>query len=345
MRNNVLKIGIIGCGKQATKHITGLRRMPGVQLVLSDCNAAVVKELADREGLTWVPDSDAIMGDASIAAVCICTPTPAHVPLIRQAVEAEKDFFCEKPLCETLAEAREIQELVSRKQRIGMLGYVYRFVPVFDIGHKLFEDLLGLGTSLVLGRVVSAQLRLGGRGSHQVWKHIRNNGGGAINEMLVHMLDLAIWYFGPVAEAQYLAMDVLLPRRQIQGQDVEADAEDYVVVRVKTVTGVEVLCQADLLTPAFTQLAEVQGDNGTFMGSIQSSMPSFVFCKEARAGYPAGQTNLQFGPHSVFEAEMAEFVRAVKLNRQPTKCTVGDSVLLLEALEKLGDRRLPNGSN
>lgn len=188
---------------------------------------------------------------------------------------------------------------------------------------------------MVLGNVVAGNFRLGGRGSHQVWKHQKNGGGGATKEMLVHMIDLAIWYFGAVREAQILAQCLLRPKRRINGAEVEVDAEDYVVVRLRMETNVEVLCQADLITPAFTQIAEVQGDNGTFMGSIQANMPSFIFCNQARAGYPAGQTPLQFGPKSVFEAEMAEFVRAVRLRRPPSRCTISDSVCLMEALDKL----------
>jgi predicted dehydrogenase len=165
--------------------------------------------------------------------------------------------------------------------------------------------------------------------------------------MLVHMVDLAIWYFGAVENAEFLARDLLRPTRVIQGREVIADAEDYVVVRLKMASGVEVLCQADLVTPAFTQVAEVQGENGTFMGSIVSSMPSFVYCSEARAGYPAGQTPLQFGRHSVFEAQMAEFVRAVRLQKQPSRCTVQDSVVLMQALEQLknGGSRHETNSN
>jgi predicted dehydrogenase len=344
---NKKKIGIIGCGKQAYKHLSGLRKIPGVEIILADCNRSAAEELAEKEQVSWVPDSDALMADGSVEAVCISTPTPAHVPLIKQAVDAGKDFFCEKPLCESLDEAKEVADLVQRTGRIGMIGYVYRFVPVFELGFKLFEDLTQLGESMVLGRVVSGQFRLGGRGSHQQWKHRKGEGGGVVNEMLVHMVDLAIWYFGAVENAEFLARDLLRPTRVIQGREVIADAEDYVVVRLKMASGVEVLCQADLVTPAFTQVAEVQGENGTFMGSIVSSMPSFVYCSEARAGYPAGQTPLQFGRHSVFEAQMAEFVRAVRLQKQPSRCTVQDSVVLMQALEQLknGGSRHETNSN
>ena len=54
------------------------------------------------------------------------------------------------------------------------------------------------------------QFRLGRRGSHKAWKHRAQTGGGAANEMLVHMLDLALWYFGEPESATRLAGDILL---------------------------------------------------------------------------------------------------------------------------------------
>jgi hypothetical protein len=99
---------------------------------------------------------------------------------------------------------------------------------------------------------------------------------------------------------------------------------------------VEAMCQADLITPAFTQFIEIQAENGTFLGSIQAEMPSFIFCSREAVGYPTGRTTFNFGYHNMFEAQMAEFVRGVKFRKQPRRCTVLDSVLLLETLERLG---------
>jgi len=188
---------------------------------------------------------------------------------------------------------------------------------------------------MVLGRVISAYFRLGGRGGHQLWKHTKENGGGAIKEMLVHMLDLALWFFGPAKKVELVASELLRPVRPIQGHEETVDAEDFAVVRMQMESGVEVWCQADLLTPAFTQYVEVQGEYGSFMASIQKEMPSFVFCTRDALGYPAGRTTFDFGYHNLFDAQMAEFVRAIRFRIPPRRCTIEDSVLLLTALQKL----------
>ena len=330
-----IRIGLIGCGKQAGKHISGLAKVEGVDLVLADIEPRAARGLAEPKGLSWTTDIGALLGDAAVSALDICTPTSSHRELIMSAVDAGKDFICEKPLCETAAEAHEIADGVDRRGLIGMVGFIYRFAPIFVTTKQLIDSAGHEGQSEALGRILSGFFRIGGRGSHQVWKHRKATAGGAITEMLSHILDLAIWYFGPAADVELLVRDLRQPRRVIQGREEEVDAEDYVVARVRSESGVEVLLQADLITPAFTQLMEIQGENGSLMGSIQPEMPSFVFCKTAAGGYPAGRTDLSCPPTNLFEMQMAAFVESVRSRKAPRGCTAADSVLVLNAIEKL----------
>jgi predicted dehydrogenase len=330
-----VQVAVLGCGKQAPKHISGLRSISGVQIVLADVYPELARNLAEKENLRWVKHPEDVFADPGIHAVDICTPTSSHPELILAAIRNDKDFFCEKPLSETWAEARRVADAMRQSTNIGMVGYVYRFAPVFEMGKRVLEDVPTSGISKSLGKVRLAHFRIGGRGSHKLWKHLRATSGGAANEMLVHMLDLAIWYFGPVAEARVLGKKLLRPRREIQGRMEDVDAEDYILVELNTKSGVTVTCQADLLTPAFTQFVEIQGDNGTFMGSIDPAMPSFVFCNEQADGWKAGRTDLNFAQTNLFEAQMSAFIQAVATRTAPRRCTIEDSMQLLEIIELL----------
>jgi predicted dehydrogenase len=248
---------------------------------------------------------------------------------------AGKDFFCEKPLCETAAEAQAINDLAARARRIGMVGYVYRHAPVFQEARAILEGAAESGQSPVLGAISLALMRIGGRGSAAVWKHRRAEGGGAINEMLVHMLDLAVWYFGPIERAELLREDLLRPTRLIAGNMEAADAEDFVLARFTTRTGIPIVIQGDLVTPSFTQLIEIQGDNGTLMASIQPEMPQFVYAIRAAGGYPAGRSALRRDNSNFFDAQMAAFVAALRDRGPDANRTLGDSVYVMRALETL----------
>ncbi|HEY1301247.1 MAG TPA: Gfo/Idh/MocA family oxidoreductase [Stellaceae bacterium] len=330
-----IKIGLIGCGKQAAKHISGFGLCPEVEIVLADKDPALACALAEKERLAWVEDPVDVFSDPAIAAVDLCVPTPYHAPLIRQALAAGKDFFCEKPLCESLVDASEIDELTRRSGRIGMVGYVYRYAPVFQKARAILDGAAETGASPVLGKITVATMRIGGRGSAALWKHRASEGGGVVGEMLVHMLDLAIWCFGPIETAEVLMHELLQPQRAIAGRTELVDAEDFLVARFRTRSGVPFVIQADLVTPAFTQLLEVQGQNGTLMASIQPEMPQFVYAARPAGGYAAGYTPLGAGPANLFESQMAAFVTAVRSRNPQANGTLAASVEAMRAIDML----------
>jgi myo-inositol 2-dehydrogenase/D-chiro-inositol 1-dehydrogenase len=330
-----LKIGVVGCGKQAVKHIGGLRRCGDIEIVVADKDEALARQLAQKENLASVDTPERIFADPAVGAVVICVPTPFHAPLISRALAAGKDFFCEKPLCGTVAEARDLYRLVQGSDRVGMIGYVYRQTPVFQQIKAILAGARDTGTSPVIGRIAVATMRIGGRGSAALWKHKASAGGGAVNEMLVHMLDLAVWYFGPIVEAELLMDALLRPQRRIAGRLETADAEDFVVARFRTSAGVSVVIQADLVTPAFSQALEVQGDNGSVMASIQAEMPQFVYAIAPAGGYDAGFTPLGGGNADLFAAQMAAFVAELRERRLSAAVNLADAVAVMEALELL----------
>ena len=189
--------------------------------------------------------------------------------------------------------------------------------------------------SKIFGRPLSGFFRLGGRGSHQVWKHRKDSGGGAINEMLVHMLDLANWYFGPLQDIQVISRQLMLPQREIHDQTIVADAEDYVIVRCKGISGVELYCQADLITPSFSQYIEIQSENGLFRASIRDEEPAFVYLKEARGDYASGKTDLKYAQQNLTDLQMFAFIGAVKNTRPQDRNTLYDSIQLLKLIEEI----------
>lgn len=327
-------IALLGCGKQAPKHLSGYREVDGVEILVADSDPRRREHLAEEEALRAI-GVDRAFDDPEIDAVDICTPTPTHRDLVLRAIESGKDFMCEKPLTPDLAAAKEIEDALTGNGVIGMVGYLYRYVPGFEAAKELLEPASESGRSEVLGSIVTAHFRIGGRGSHRQWKHRSASGGGAVREMMVHMLDLAVWFFGDVVEVDLLAKELLRPTRRIEGEARRVDAEDYVLTRLEMEGGVSVLCQADLVTPAFTQYIEIQGDNGTFMGSIQQEIPSFVYCSREIDGWTKGKNSIDEGPVNLFALQAAEFVQAIRTRERPERNTIEDSVRLMEAVEMI----------
>ncbi|MHB1544404.1 MAG: Gfo/Idh/MocA family protein [Gammaproteobacteria bacterium] len=325
-----MQVAVIGCGKQAPKHLHGLRGagLENTFLAVADLDAGRAVALAAKEGVTAIP-LDKVWDDAGIHAVVIATPTFTHAELAGKAIGSGKAFLCEKPLAGNGQEARALAERAESAGITGMVGYIYRSVPVFQQVRHLLHD------EKVLGVLTLALLRIGGRGSHQTWKHLRAHGGGAINEMLVHTLDLALWLFGTPSHAHLLASELCAPVRPINGRSETVDAEDMVLVRLDYGAGPSVYLQADMLTPAFTQRLEVEGINGTLTASIQREEPSRLFLVERRGHHSAGHHALQHEDNDPYVTQSRTFLAAVATGSKLAYGTLQEAVLLHELIDQL----------
>jgi myo-inositol 2-dehydrogenase / D-chiro-inositol 1-dehydrogenase len=319
-----MRIAMVGCGKIAERHLHGYRQIDGVEVTVTDIVERGA-EVARAHNAGWDPRPHDLIADPTVDAVDICTPTPTHADFIIEALEAGKHVFCEKPVARDMREAQAIRDAAAASDGVLMVGYLYRFHPAFQFVRELLD-------ADVLGDVYLASFRLGGRGSHKAWKHRVETGGGAGNEMLVHMLDLALWYFGEPWAVHNLWTDTLRPNREIEGDDVRADAEDVILLRLGMADDVSVICQSDLVTPGYMNHVEIQGTNGSLFTSILGHMPTTLFLREAVPGYDAGQHTLRFPPVDLFERELRHFVDACRAGGHRLN-SIEDSMRLMAVVE------------
>ena len=75
-----------------------------------------------------------------IDIIDVSTPGYLHHPMVIAAAQAGKHIFCEKPLANTLAEAKEMLKAVEKAGVIHMVNFNYRRVPAVSYAKKLIED-------------------------------------------------------------------------------------------------------------------------------------------------------------------------------------------------------------
>lgn len=126
----MVKIGVIGAGHLGKIHLRCLKNIPDFELVgfydTDDTNAARVEE---EFGIKRFASAEELM--LAVDAVDIVTPTLSHFELASRAMKASKHVFIEKPLTETLEEARELLELSYEANVKIQVGHVERFNPAF----------------------------------------------------------------------------------------------------------------------------------------------------------------------------------------------------------------------
>jgi len=331
----MVKLGILGCGRIAERHLLAYKKMPGLEVVISDANLTAARKLGQQTRTTVIDDPTAMLNLSGLDAIDVCVPTRWHKESVLEALNLGKHVFCEKPLCPTLDEALEVESAAKSAGRIVMVGHLYRFHPAFEV----VKEVLDAG---IIGKPYFAIFRLGGRGGHVLWKHQREQGGGATLEMMVHTLDLICWYFGAIREVSLAVRERLLSRRLIGNKEEEVDAEDLVLLKLSA-DGVEVISESDLLSPSYMNTVEIHGDNGSVFTSILHYLPTIVFCKEERGVLAQGNNIYNFPQENLFEKELRHFVNAMKNGGGNTN-SIKDSIEVLKVLEQVNhqERLLAN---
>lgn len=325
----MIRIGVIGCGKIAEKHLNAYKKLENIEITISDV-VDKGKTVAHNYGVNWYDNPDKLIEGNLVDAIDVCIPTPSHAEVILKALKCNKHIFCEKPLARNLEEAKKIQTKAAQTDRTVMVGYVYRFHPAFKFARNVIKEQ-------IIGEPYYAIFRLGGRGSHKAWKHIKKTGGGAGNEMLVHMLDLILWYFGEIISINKLYTDIILKERRIEEKNTRADAEDVILLKLETKEGTKVLCESDLITPSYMNYIEVQGTNGSLWTSILDYFPTIVYCKEPKGVYDRGNNLFKFPKIDLFEKELSYFVEILENKKKPDINSVEDSVKIMNIINTMNN--------
>ena len=126
----MLKVGVLGIGHLGKFHLNNWLVIEGVELIgffdPSDENALAVIE---KYRIKRFDDAEQLMDACD--AVDIVAPTTAHFDLCKAAITKGKHVFVEKPLANSMDEARQLVKLAKEANIKFQVGHVERFNPAF----------------------------------------------------------------------------------------------------------------------------------------------------------------------------------------------------------------------
>jgi predicted dehydrogenase len=126
----MLKIGVFGTGHLGKFHLNNWKEIKNVELVgFYDPNDTIAQEVSDKYQLARFLDADRLIDACD--AVDIVAPTNYHYHLCEKAIRKGKHVFVEKPLANTMDEARQLVKLVKESNIKFQVGHVERFNPAF----------------------------------------------------------------------------------------------------------------------------------------------------------------------------------------------------------------------
>jgi predicted dehydrogenase len=130
----MVKVAVAGVGGWGINHVRAFARARGCQLVaVADPAApAVARAAGFAPNARRFPSLEEMLKTAELDAVVLATPAVAHAAHVRQALEAGKHVFVEKPLALSATEGEELVRLAEKAERTLMVGHIMLYHPVVD---------------------------------------------------------------------------------------------------------------------------------------------------------------------------------------------------------------------
>lgn len=257
--NDRIGLGFIGIGKMCQGHISGFIGKQETQ-ALAVCDVDTTrrengkKTVEERyakqtgsgyKGCGAYNDFRELLARKDIDAVIIATPDHWHAPIALAAAAAGKDIYCEKPLTNTVHEAKALIDATRKHQRVFQTGSQQRSSREFRVACEIVRngrigkidrvetgfgppgkacDLPeeapepGLDWSLWLGPAPMRPYNsvLAPRGVHThfpAWRQYWEYGGGMVTDWGAHHVDIAQWGLG----ADDSGPVEMLPPAQVEG--------------------------------------------------------------------------------------------------------------------------------
>jgi len=250
-------------------------------------SAAKAKALLGFEVAT--ADQLSLLGRDDVDIVHICTPNDLHCEALLAAIRAGKHIYCDKPLTATTEEAEKVADALKGYKATGQMTLNYRFLPATLRAKQLVSE----GRLGPITHFRGAYLHSGSvdRSRPLNWKADADRGGGVLNDLGSHVIDLLWHLIGPLepmhavtrvwAEDRASAAD---PSRRISHI-----GEDFVMVTMRTVDGAPGIIEASkIATGAEDELRfEIHGEKGALRFNLME--PNWLeFCDMADPDSPSG---------------------------------------------------------
>ena len=232
-------MGVVGCGVWGRNHARVYRQIPYTNLQrVSDIDEKCAKEIGVLNGSEYSTDPMDVIGDPEIDMVSVCTPTVNHAEIGLKALEAGKHVLVEKPMTNTLAEARA---LMDKAEEMGVkltVGFVERFNPAVSKALELIDE----GG---IGEVILAHARRVSR------RPLRIGDVGVIKDLAIHDIDIVSQVFTDEPETVFCTAG-----------SIAHSFEDYANINLRYNGDRNAFLETNWLTPRVRRDLTITGSEG-----------------------------------------------------------------------------------
>ncbi|HEX9231075.1 MAG TPA: Gfo/Idh/MocA family oxidoreductase [Jatrophihabitantaceae bacterium] len=199
-----LRIGMVGhafmgrAHSQAWRVVNRFFDLPLVAQMTAVCGHDEQRTAAAAQKLGWQSyetDWHALIERDDLDVIDICTPGDSHAEIAIAALRAGKHVLCEKPLANTVDEARAMTDAAAASRVRSMCGYSYRRVPAVALMARMVAD--GRVGQIRHVRAVYLQDWLVDPEAPLTWRMQAERAGlGAMGDIASHIVDMVQYLTG-----------------------------------------------------------------------------------------------------------------------------------------------------
>lgn len=225
MAKRILNVGLIGYQFMGKAHSNAYRQvgrffdLPADICMKTICGRNEERVRTAAADLGWEgysADWRAVIEDPNIDIIDVSTPGNSHAEISIAAAEAGKIVLCEKPLANTLNEAKSMLDAVQKAGVAHGVFHNYRKVPAIALAKRMIENG-DLGTIYHI-RAVYLQDWIADPNFPLVWRLQKEHAGsGAHGDINSHIIDLARHLLGEFEEVNGM-MHTFVKQRPIAGE-------------------------------------------------------------------------------------------------------------------------------
>lgn len=208
-----LPLAVVGAGLIGRTHIDRALARSDVELVGIADPSDDSRRLAESLNVRWFGDFDHVLETARPRAVIVATPNATHARIAVRCLERGAAVLVEKPVADTLADAKRICDASAATGLPAIVGHQRRHNPIMRRAKAIIVD--GRLGRPVCVTAMSTWLK---PDDYYDTRWRREKGGGPILINLIHDIDQLRFLFGDIESVQAMTSNA------IRGFDVEDTA-------------------------------------------------------------------------------------------------------------------------
>jgi len=241
---------------------------------------------------------DAILADTSVEAVINTTPNDVHLETTRAAAAAGKHVFLDKPIANTIADARGITEACRKAGVVLALGYQRRRENHFRWVRREIE-------AGAFGKLVNAEANISrdrlGKFDLSSWRYTAEGmPGGVMLQIGIHYTDVLTYLMGPVKAVIGQFAQLVLP----------GDNPDVASLILEHENGALSTLNASYASASEYYLMNIYGKEATAFYDVHNGLRVLKRGGNQATGVPCGKND-------TIAEELEEFAAAVRGHGEP----------------------------